>query len=96
MIDIALLRNDPDLVRRTLKLRDSDVDVDHLIKVDAQAQGGDHAHRGVALAAESGRARVKSKDQVDIDAARALKDELRSATDELRELQRSRDDLWAS
>ncbi|MPZ65607.1 MAG: serine--tRNA ligase [Pseudonocardiaceae bacterium] len=37
----------------------------------------------------------KNREQVDMDAARALKDELRSVTEDVRTLQNTRDDLWA-
>ena len=36
VIDIAVLQNDPDLVRRSVSSRSSDVDVDLLISVDAE------------------------------------------------------------
>lgn len=92
MIDIALLRTDPELVRRTAKLRGADVDVDRLIEVDAEL-------RQMIARADELRARQKrqgkSREQVDMDAARTLKDELRSVSEEVRPLQDTRDDLWA-
>lgn len=36
MIDIALLRTDPDLVRCTVKQHNADVDVAQLVEVDAE------------------------------------------------------------
>ncbi|WP_291413024.1 serine--tRNA ligase [Actinophytocola sp.] len=91
MIDIAVLRNDPDLVRRSVSSRGSDVDVDNLIAVDADLR---------QKIAQADQLRAKQKNQpkggdIDIDAARALKDELRKLTEEVRTLQDRRDDLWA-
>lgn len=91
MIDIALLRNDPDLVRRSSESRGSDLDLDKLIEVDAEL-------RQQMTHAEQLRAQQKAQGKgggVDIEAARALKDELRKVTEEVRVLQERRDDLWA-
>lgn len=92
MIDIALLRTDPDLVRRTAKQRNAEVDVDRLVQVDAELRQA--IARSDELRAHQKR-QGKNREQVDIDAARVLKDELRTITDEVRALQVVRDDLWA-
>lgn len=92
MIDITLLRTDPDLVRRTVKQRSADVDVDRLVTVDAELRQA--IARSDELRAQQKR-QGKSREQVDIDTARALKDELRTVTEEVRALQEVRDDLWA-
>ena len=87
MIDIALIRTNPDLVRRTCQMKGSDVDVERLITVDGllrQRQGRMEELRG------------KQKRQgrtVDVEAARAVKEEVRAATEEVRALQAERDDL---
>ncbi|WP_179118141.1 hypothetical protein [Saccharothrix sp. ALI-22-I] len=70
MIDIALLRNDPDVVRRSVSSRGSDVDVDKLIEVDAEL-------RQKTVQAEQLRSKQKTQPrggQVDIEAAKALKE----------------------
>ncbi len=93
MIDITLLRNDPDLVRRMVALRGSDVDVDKLIELDV-------ALRARTQQSEELRSRQRSLGKAprtpeEIEAARGLKEELRQAGDEVQALQDARDDLWA-
>jgi seryl-tRNA synthetase len=68
------------------------VDVDRLVTVDAELRQA--IARSDELRAQQKR-QGKSREQVDIDAARALKDELRTVTEEVRTLQVVRDDLWA-
>lgn len=92
MIDIAVLRNDPDLVRRSVSSRSADVDVDLLIAVDAELR--QKMEQEQQLRAQQ-KKQPKGGGQVDIEAARALKDELRKLTEEVRTLQDRRDDLWA-
>jgi seryl-tRNA synthetase len=89
MIDIALIRTNPDLVRRTAQMKGSDVDVERLITVDAQLR------RSQARMEELRSTQKRQSPDLDADAARALKEELRAITEEVRELQAERDDLWA-
>ena len=88
MIDIALLRTDPDLVKQVCQAKGSDVDVDKLISLDAELRRTQN--RMETLRAEQ----KKLGKGADIDAARALKDELRDATERVRALQEERDELW--
>lgn len=86
-----LLRNDPDLVRRTCESRSSDLDVDKPIRVDSELRAKTHR-------VEQLRAQQKGQPKggnVEIEAARALKDELKRTTEELRTLQQARDEMWA-
>jgi seryl-tRNA synthetase len=39
MIDLRLLRDDPDLIRESLRRRGLDLDVDRLVELEAQARG---------------------------------------------------------
>nr|WP_238598525.1 serine--tRNA ligase [Saccharothrix sp. ALI-22-I] len=71
--------------------RGSDVDVDKLIEVDAEL-------RQKTVQAEQLRAKQKAQPkggQVDIEAAKALKEELRQLNEDVRLLQETRDDMWA-
>jgi seryl-tRNA synthetase len=90
VIDIALVRTDPDLVRRTVRLRRSDVDVDKLIEVDAELR-----HKRARLEQLRAERKRQGKGEVDIEVARALKVELQRLTEEVRALQKARDSLWA-
>lgn len=89
MIDIALVRTNPDLVRQTVRAKESDVDVDRLIAVDAEL-------RRLTLRVEELRGNQKkfSRD-TPRDVARALKDELAAAVEQARSLDGERDELWA-
>ncbi|MBI1757628.1 MAG: serine--tRNA ligase [Actinobacteria bacterium] len=88
MIDIALLRTAPELVRHVCHAKGSDVDVDKLISLDSEL-------RSTQVHAEKLRADQKNPSlRTDIEAARALKAELQRATDKLRTLQEERDALW--
>jgi seryl-tRNA synthetase len=88
VIDIALLRTDPDLVRRTARAKGSDVDVDRLIGVDAEL-------RQEQVRAEELRSRQKKLGKgTDIEAARELKSRLQAANERVCELQAERDELW--
>jgi len=88
VIDIALLRTDPNLVRHVCRAKGSDVDVDKLIRLDSEL-------RTTQIRMEKLRAEQKTlgKD-ADIAAARALKEQLREATEQFRVLETERDDLW--
>ncbi|CAO5251604.1 serine--tRNA ligase [Frankia sp. AgKG'84/4] len=88
MIDIALVRTNPDLVRRTCLAKGSDIDVERLIFVDSEL-------RRLTVHAEGLRAQQKnfSRD-TPRDLATALKEELRTAAEQIRDLERERDDLW--
>lgn len=92
MIDTALLRTAPDLVRRTAKQRDAAVDLDRIVELDAELRQVT-ARFGVLRAQQ--RRHSMSREQVDVDAARVLQDELRTVTEEVRALQETRDGLWA-
>lgn len=94
MIDIALLRSDPGLVRRTVEQRgaDVDVDVDRIVEIDAQLR--EATARFNTLRTQQ-RRQSMSREPADPDAAQAVQDELRTVTDEVRELQELRDEQWA-
>ncbi|MBE1875728.1 serine--tRNA ligase [Myceligenerans pegani] len=88
MIDITLLRTDPDRVRRTVEAKESDVDVDGLISLDSEM-------RATQVQMETLRAEQKKLGKgADIDKARALKQDLKNATERFRELEKARDELW--
>src|SRR5204863_8225458 len=84
-----LIRTNPDLVRRTAQMKGSDVDVERLITADA------HLRRSQARMEELRGTQKRQSRDLDAAAARALKEELRTITEEVRELQAERDDLWA-
>lgn len=88
MIDIALVRTDPDVVRQAVSAKGSDVDVERLIEADAEL-------RSLQIQVEEMRGRQKrlGKD-ADRAAALTLKEELKQAEDKLRALQEERDALW--
>ncbi|MGH3979238.1 MAG: serine--tRNA ligase [Pseudonocardiaceae bacterium] len=92
LIDIALLRTNPDLVRRTAEQRGADVDVDRLVEIDAELR--QRIARSNELRAQQ-KLQGKPREQIDMDAAKILKDELRAVTDNVRSLQQTRDELWA-
>lgn len=89
MIDIALVRTDPDLVRQTVRAKGSDVDVERLIAVDDEV-------RRLTTHTEGLRARQKrfTRD-TPRDVAKALKEELVAAAGQLRLIEEERDALWA-
>jgi seryl-tRNA synthetase len=88
VIDIALVRTNPDLVRQTCLAKGSDIDVERLIFVDSEL-------RRMTVHMEDLRNRQKKQGRdTDIDAARALKEELKDATEQVRLLQEERDALW--
>lgn len=88
MIDIALLRTEPDLVRQVCRAKGSDVDVDKLIDLDSEL-------RHTRVRAEQLRAEQKRLGKgANIEAARALKAELQQTTDKVRAVQEKRDALW--
>jgi seryl-tRNA synthetase len=89
MINIGLLHDDPDLVRRICRAKGSDVDVDKLIAVDAEM-------RGMQARWEELRHRQKQLGRgVDIQVAQSLKSSLRHAAEQARRLQEERDELWS-
>lgn len=87
MIDINLVRTDPDLVRRVCAQRGSDVDVERLIASDAEL-------RKAQVRMEALRSEQRSVGRSDLEAARRLKDALQQATQAVRALQEERDGLW--
>lgn len=89
MIDIALVRTNPDLVRQTVRAKGSDVDVERLITVDAEM-------RRLTAHTEGLRSRQKKFTRdTPRDEAKALKDELAAAGEQLRAFEAERDALWA-
>lgn len=92
MIDTALLRTNPDLVRSTARQRAAAVDLDRIVELDAELRQVS-ARAGVLRAQQ--RRQSMSREQADVDAARMLQDELRAVTEEVRALQATRDGLWA-
>lgn len=87
MIDIGLVRTDPDLVRRTVAAKGSDVDVERLIASDAEL-------RAAQSRMEELRGRQKKLGPADVAVAREIKEQLQAATEQVRDLQAERDDLW--
>jgi seryl-tRNA synthetase len=88
MIDIALVRTNPDLVRQTCLAKGSDIDVERLIFVDSEL-------RRLTVHAEGLRARQKKITRdTPRDVAVALKEDLKDATEQIRALEQERDDLW--
>ena len=87
MIDINLVRTDPDVVRQACRAKGSDVDVERLIEVDAEL-------RRTQLHMEELRHQQKNVGRdTPIETARKLKEELRDATEQVRLLQEERDAL---
>ena len=90
LIDIALLRSDPDLIRRTAEQRGADVEVDRLIEVEAQLRQA--MSRSTTL---QGQQRLAMRGpQADPAAVQAAQEELRAVTGQVRALQPLRDELW--
>lgn len=88
MIDINLVRTNPDVVRQACRAKGSDVDVERLIEVDAEL-------RRTQLHMEELRHQQKDVGRdTPIETARKLKEELRDATEQVRLLQEERDALW--
>jgi len=87
VIDIALLRSNPDLVKHIVQSKGSDVDVDRLSSLDSDA-------RAAQTKVEELRARQKQLSKGDIDEARELKVQLQDATEHARVLKDQRDELW--
>ncbi|HCT76729.1 MAG TPA: serine--tRNA ligase [Micromonosporaceae bacterium] len=88
MIDIALMRTNPDLVRQTCLAKGSDIDVERLIFVDSEL-------RRMTVHMEDLRSKQKKQGRdTEIEVARALKEELKEATEQVRLLQEERDALW--
>ncbi|GAA2001236.1 serine--tRNA ligase [Catenulispora subtropica] len=88
MIDIALVRTNPDVVREAVRAKSSDVDVERLIEVDSLMR----AEQG-RMEELRGRQKKQGKD-TDLELARALKTELQEATERFRALEQERDELW--
>jgi len=91
LIDNALLRSDPDLIRRTAEQRGVDVDVDRLIEVEAQLRQA--VSRSTTLQGQQRRLAMRGP-QADPGAAQTTQEELRAVTDQVRALQPLRDELW--
>lgn len=88
MIDISLVRTNPDVVRQACRLKGSDVDVERLIAADEEL-------RSTKVQMETLRSRQKREGQrLDRDQAVALKQELKEATERVRDLEEERDALW--
>ncbi|MGH3915602.1 MAG: aminoacyl--tRNA ligase-related protein [Pseudonocardiaceae bacterium] len=91
MIDIALLRTDPGLLRRTAARRGAAVDLDRIVELDTELRQAS-ARSGVLRAQH--RRHAMSREQVDVDAARALQEDLRAVAEQVGALQKDRDELW--
>jgi seryl-tRNA synthetase len=89
MIDLALIRTDPELVRRVCRAKGSDVDVNKLIELDVELRR--KQTRMEELRAQQNRLHRDA----DIQAARGLKEQLRDITEEVRNLEEARNELWA-
>lgn len=88
MIDIRLLRTDPDMIRDLCRRRKCDVNVDRLIEVDsdlrtttAELENLRHERKGL-------------KGPQDRERASELKTRISELEDKLRSLQAERDDMW--
>lgn len=92
MIDTALLRTDPDLLRRTVKQRDAAVDLDRIVAVDDELR--QVTARSSVLRAQQRRHHM-SRDKADADAALALADEVRAVAEKVRALQELRESMLA-
>lgn len=89
MIDISLVRTQPDLVRHACEMRGSDIDIDTLIAVDAEL-------RKKQTLMEELRARQKqeAKQRTDREGGRTLKEELIQLANEVDSLETARNALW--
>ncbi|HEU0086648.1 MAG TPA: aminoacyl--tRNA ligase-related protein [Pseudonocardiaceae bacterium] len=90
MIDVALLRTDPELVRRTVGQRGVDVDVDRLIQVEDDLR--EAVARFTAVRTQL-RRQAMSREPADTAAAQAVQAEMAAATEKVRALQEVRDEL---
>lgn len=86
-----MLRNDPDLIRRTAAQRGAGVDVDRLVEIEARLR--EVTSRSTTLQGQQRRLAMRGP-QADPAVAQAAQDELRAVTEELRTLQPLRDELW--
>jgi len=88
VIDIALVRTNPDLVRQTCLAKESDVDVERLIFVDSEL-------RRLTVHMEGLRAKQKKAGRdTPREEALELKEELRETTEQVKALEEERDALW--
>jgi seryl-tRNA synthetase len=84
-----LVRTNPDLIRQAVQAKGSDVDVERLIAVDTEL-------RRLTMHAEGLRSQQKKFTRdTPRDVAKALKDELGLAGEQLRSIEEERDALWA-
>ena len=89
MIDIKLVRNQPDMIRELCRRRGSDVDVDDLVETDKQLREAD------AEADKLRGERKKLKGPESREKATEIKNALKELDESSRELKAKRDDLWA-
>lgn len=89
MIDIKLVRNQPDMIRELCRKRGSDVNVNELIEADKKLRAAE------AEADKLRSERKKLKGPESRERAIQIKNELKELEDSSRELKAKRDDLWA-
>jgi seryl-tRNA synthetase len=88
VIDIALVRTNPELVRQACLAKESDVDVDRLIFVDSEL-------RRLTVHLEGLRSKQKkSTRDAPREEAIQLKEELRATAEQVKALEEERDALW--
>ena len=90
MIDLALLRRNPEALRALCQTRGCDVDIDELLDVDTRFR-----RRTTALNEAQAERRKKSVDASKRDDGAELKKRVAGLEREVSELRRDRDDLWA-
>jgi seryl-tRNA synthetase len=89
VIDIKLVRSQPDMIRELCHRRGSDVDVDELIEADRKLRESD------AEADKLRSERKKLRGPESRERATEIKNELKDLDEASRELKAKRDDLWA-
>jgi seryl-tRNA synthetase len=92
LLDMALLRSDPDLIRRTILQRGAEVDLDRITEADTALR---EATTRLSTLRARHRRQAMSREPVDADTVRARQDELRAVTEQMRAAQELRDELWA-
>ncbi len=98
MIDIAVLRNDPDLLRRSLAKRGVELDVDRLVELEAATRRIRHAAEETRAAQKESGRRIAGLDgeakQRAIAEASELSERYKALTAEAEEKQAEFDALW--
>src|SRR5512138_143641 len=94
MIDINLLRTQPDLIRDLCQRREADVDVDKLIALDRELRQGlgklESLRHDQKKVSEQVRARPELREE-----ANKLKEQIKDLEESVRRLETDRNALWA-